>query len=199
MSDLSAEPTPEQRLRIEAERRLKHGTTEESKAFTLSSEALSVLYQLACSPESAAEGLKLLHELQTYQVELDLQNEQLLANELDSVKRLTLYQALYEFAPLGYFVTGPDGQIRQSNVACSSLFDVEPEDFPKYPVDSLLQPESRPAFFSLLQELLKPGARASCVVQSALAMGGRMLRLDACAMPGSQHMLIMVSELDPKT
>lgn len=196
MSYLPTEFTHQQRLRLKAEGRLKNGTAATSKGFTLGVDALAVLYQLASSPESAAEGLKLLHELQTHQVELDLQNEQLAANEHDIAKSFSYYQGLFDFAPIGYFVAGLDGQILESNLACAELFEVESNEFSGRHFDSLLRPESRSMFFRLLKRLLEQGTRESCVVQSDHAFGGRTLQINARCAPGGQHLLILVSELD---
>src|SRR3990167_3173331 len=165
MSYLPTEFTHQQRLRLKAEGRLKNGTAATSKGFTLGVDALAVLYQLASSPESAAEGLKLLHELQTHQVELDLQNEQLAANEHDIAQSFSYYQALFDFAPIGYFVAGLDGQILESNLVCAELFEVESSEFSGRHFDSLLRAESRSTFFRLLKRLLELGTSESCVVQ----------------------------------
>lgn len=199
MSLLSTDFNRQQRLRQKAEGRLKSGTAKRGKGFALGVDALAVLYKLASSPESAAEGLKLLHELQTHQVELDLQNEQLAANEQEISKSFSYYQALYDFAPLGYFVAGLDGQILESNGACAEVFEVEADQFTGRHIDSLLKPESRSMFFRLLKHLLELGTSSACVVQSDDAFGSHFLQLNARVAPGGQHLLIMVSKIDPAT
>ena len=79
-------PTPptdfidQNQLRQAAEDSLKQGTTPPTKGWSISADALALLYRLASNPDSAGDALKLLHELQAHQVELDLQHEQLKAN-----------------------------------------------------------------------------------------------------------------------
>src|SRR5215208_6288848 len=62
-----------------------------------------------------------LEELQTVEVELHQQHTQLLdTREHLEVERQT-YQDLFEFAPVSYLLTGPDGVICRANHAATSL------------------------------------------------------------------------------
>lgn len=140
-----------------------------------------------------------MHELQTHQVELNLQNEQLAANEHDIAEIFSYYKTLYDFAPIGYFVAGLDGQILESNLACTELFGVASDEFSGRHVDSLLKSESRSMFFKLLKQLLELGASTSCSVQSDQGSGSRSLQLNVRVAPDGQHLLIMVSEIEQST
>lgn len=64
-------------LRQLAEQQLREGSANFDLAYTASADALGALYQLSSNAQTASSGLKLLHELQTYQVELELQQAQL--------------------------------------------------------------------------------------------------------------------------
>lgn len=64
-------------LRQHAEARLNGGQAPKTLGWSSSAQALSLLHRLASDPASAADALKLLHELQVHQVELDLQHEQM--------------------------------------------------------------------------------------------------------------------------
>ena len=66
-------PKNELGLRLNAEERLRQGTAPPNRGWTTSGDALACLHQLASNQSSAADALKFLHELQVYQVELDLQ------------------------------------------------------------------------------------------------------------------------------
>ena len=60
------------------------------------------------------DAIKLLHELQVHQIELEMQNEELiLANEAAETA-LKKYTMLYDFAPMGYFTLEADGIILNS-------------------------------------------------------------------------------------
>jgi len=64
---------------------------------------------------SALELNKLVHELGTHQIELEMQNEELrrAQAEIDSSRRK--YADLYDFSPVGYFTIDRNGSIREVN------------------------------------------------------------------------------------
>ncbi|MCX6892586.1 MAG: PAS domain-containing protein, partial [Verrucomicrobia bacterium] len=53
--------------------------------------------------------------------ELEMQNEELLASHAELQTALERYTDLYDFAPVGYLTLGPDGEIRQLNLAAATL------------------------------------------------------------------------------
>jgi PAS domain S-box-containing protein len=110
-------------LRVSAETLIEKGATPRAGGGALGVDALTFLYQHASAPESAADALKLLHELRTHQVELDLLYEQLQENEQDITEELTHYKSLYENAPAAYLTVANDGQIIEANQAAGELFD----------------------------------------------------------------------------
>ncbi len=110
------------RLRHSAEKLMEKGATPRTSGGALSVDALTLLYQHASTPETAPDALKLLHELRTHQVELDLLYEQLQANEHEINEELTHYKSLYEFAPAAYLIVANDGVIIEGNQAAGVLF-----------------------------------------------------------------------------
>ncbi|MEH6354510.1 MAG: PAS domain S-box protein [Marinobacter sp.] len=110
------------RLRRSAEALIQRGAMPRGSGGALGVDALTLLYQRASNPESAADALKILHELKTHQVELDLLYEQLQANEQDITEELTHYKSLYENAPAAYLMVANDGQIVEGNHAAGALF-----------------------------------------------------------------------------
>ncbi|MBN8237620.1 PAS domain-containing protein [Marinobacter hydrocarbonoclasticus] len=109
-------------LRRNAKYMLDNSASPRKHGGSISMDALQLLYQKACSPESAVDALRLLHELQTYQVELDLLYEQLEANEQELSDRLLYYQSIYENAPAAYLQVTKAGEILEANQAAASLF-----------------------------------------------------------------------------
>ena len=72
-----------------------------------------------------ADALRLLHELQVHQIELELQNEELRGSRAEVEAGLERYTELYDFAPVGYVTLGRDGSIRQLNLAGASMLGAE--------------------------------------------------------------------------
>jgi PAS domain S-box-containing protein len=80
-------------------------------------------------PMTETDTLRLLHELQVHQIELEMQNEQLIQSQAElktALEQYTdLHNKLYDFAPVGYFTLKRDGTIQQANLAGASLLGVE--------------------------------------------------------------------------
>lgn len=68
---------------------------------------------------------ELLHELQVYQIELEMQNEQLRQSQLDLEKSRDSYANLYEFAPVAYLTLTPGGRITSINLTGAKLLGME--------------------------------------------------------------------------
>jgi PAS domain-containing protein len=119
---------PRVRLRLQAEKLLKEGTAPPTKGWPTGTNTLSLLYTLASSPASAKDALKLLHELQVHQVELDLQNEGVEAARRELAEDLARYKTLYDAAPAGYFNVDLAGHILEGNLAGAELLGLGPGD-----------------------------------------------------------------------
>ncbi|MBE0440332.1 MAG: PAS domain S-box protein [Gammaproteobacteria bacterium] len=182
-------------LRQAAEASIKQGTTPPTKGWSISPDALSLLYRLASSPENAGDALKLLHELQAHQVELDLQHEQLKANEQEFFHELERYKALFERAPFGYFVVSMDGHIIEANLTGARLLGIEPSELAGNSIDSFLAPICRPVLGELLKQL-HYGDVASCEVQTGdKSVEIRRLQVFANIEPGDEIALLSFLEL----
>lgn len=176
-------------LREAAEGQLRGGTAPSSAGWTVGAETLSVLYRLASDPESSADALKLLHELQTHQVELDLQRAQLAESEHELALQLAHFQALYDHAPAGYLLLGQDGCILRSNRAASELLGVDVGRIKGHVLTSLLGPESRPAALAALENA---GNREAAKAVEVQTLGSRRLGLMAGMAPGEDAILAML-------
>ena len=62
------------------------------------------------------EPLRLIHELQVHQIELEMQNEELQLARSTAEVLLDKYTDVYDFAPTGYLTIGSDGSILQLNL-----------------------------------------------------------------------------------
>lgn len=167
-------------LRDHAETLLKTGTAPPSRGWTSSLDALTLLHKLASNPASASDALKLLHELQVHQVELDLQNEQLEQCQRDLTAELQYYSGLFDFAPVGYLATDLQGRIIDGNYAAAQFFGVERDDLRGVPVDKFLTADSQPAMNELIAQMQVGQASAKCEV-IVHSQDGRYIRLHLLA------------------
>lgn len=98
-------PIVKYKLRKQAEKRLE----EESRA----------------RPDQSADANnKLLHELQVYQIELEMQNAELLGAQSQAAEALERYTLLYDFAPVGYLTLNQDGLVKEINQTGAVLLGV---------------------------------------------------------------------------
>lgn len=187
-------------LRLDAESRIQTGKAPATQGWTPGADALTLLYHLASDPASAPDALKLLHELQVHQVELDLQHEQMEYNQRELEGELSRYRALYESAPAAYFVVNPQGRILDSNPVGERLIGVEPEHLAGTPLEQIAAVEDRATVTSLLQRTQSLRAVGNCTVRAAAVTGtnsssaGRQLCLVARVTPGIEGWLVMVIE-----
>jgi PAS domain S-box-containing protein len=92
------------------------------------------------------EALRLLHELQVHQLELELQNEELRSTRSALETSLRRYTELFDFAPLGYIAVGDGGLIREANFAAASLLGVLRAKLPGRRLATFLSQRDRAAF-----------------------------------------------------
>lgn len=84
-----------------------------------------LLDRLSASPELDGEIRRLLHELEVYQVELELQNRELRDAQTSLEASRDRYANLYHNAPVGYLTLDPRGFIRELNHAAAHLLGRE--------------------------------------------------------------------------
>lgn len=194
MRNLNSEFRKQAQLRLDAENRLRERSAPPAGGWTVGADALTLLYRLASSPDTAADALKLLSELQTHQVELDLQHAQLEANQQELSHALTHYRALYDFAPVGYLVVGLDGQVVEANRAGAELLGTGPGGLGGQPIAAFFAQGSRSAVLELF-DALREGAQGVCceVASSDRGSGQNPLRIHASLAPGGEGALMIVT------
>jgi PAS domain S-box-containing protein len=76
----------------------------------------------------ALDPQRLLHELQVHEIELEIQNEELLAANAAVELLRAKYIALYESAPVGYLTLSHGGAILECNPAGASMLGYAPAE-----------------------------------------------------------------------
>jgi len=184
------------KLRLDAEARLKAGSAPLTNGWSVGVNALGLLHKLASTPEDAVDALKLLHELQVHQVELDLQNEQMESTQRELAEEVARYRGLYEHAPVGYLNVSPRRDIVESNIAAAGLLGTTQDELRGLKLDTFLAPASRPVLNLMLTELRpgRPGGACEVKLIVGKGKGARPLQIRASVTPGGGSFLLILVE-----
>jgi len=110
------------------------------------------------------DTMKLVHELQVHQIELELQNEELKrANQL-AEEAADNYTELYDFAPTGYFTLSGKGEIIRLNLAGAELLAKERSMLINKLFTSFVQIQHRPVFIQFLERVIKSSVKEHCEI-----------------------------------
>src|SRR6266702_604412 len=116
----------------------------------------------AAPPVTMEDQLRLLHELQVHQIELEMQNAELRQAREEAETALEKYTDVYDFAPVGYFTLDRDGTIRAANLTGSSLLGVERSRLIGRRFRHFVADEARPAFATFLEKAFTSPAKEAC-------------------------------------
>ena len=121
---------------------------------------------------SAPSDVKqLLQELQTHQIELELQNEQLREAQLELSDALDRYADLFDFAPVGYLILERGGEIREANLAAAELLGEPREAIIGQPLARWVAAEHQDALHLYCRALLHSDGRGGCELKLARPHG----------------------------
>ena len=191
--------TPEEslthaQLRQRAELRLRGGIAPPTQGWTIGAASLSLLHRLASDPATAADALKLLHELQVHQVELDLQHEHMDEERQAQEQSANRLADLFISAPIAYFVVNSTGQVVEGNTLAARLLGVNRDDVGSCNISRLVVSASRSALQALLDQVLSSGVRHRCTVQALDVTNLRYLEVIANSTAGGQNCLVVVMD-----
>jgi len=114
---------------------------------------------------SEAEALKLIHELQVYQVELEMQNTELeRAKTQITQDAARKYTELYDFAPAGYFTLSREGKIKKINISGAAMLGKDRSRLRDKLFSSYVSDDTKPVFSQFLSQVFSHEAKESCEV-----------------------------------
>jgi PAS domain S-box-containing protein len=96
-----------------------------------------------------------LEELQVSAEEMRSYNDELAASREEVEAERRKYRELFDFAPAGYLVTDPSGNIRKANRAAAAMLDCRRESLVRKPMISFLAEKDHKEFFELLNRLVR--------------------------------------------
>ncbi|MDD5286274.1 MAG: PAS domain S-box protein, partial [Desulfuromonadaceae bacterium] len=109
--------------------------------------------------------LRLLHELEVHQIELEMQNAELSHARDEAEISLEKYADLFDFAPAGYFTLDRSGAITAVNLSGASLLGIERARLIGRRFDLFVADNARPTFTDFLQKVFIGAAKEACDVK----------------------------------
>jgi len=113
---------------------------------------------------SETEVLKLIHEFEIHQIELEMQNEELMVAKEQTEVAAEKYAELYDFAPSGYFTLSREGKIIELNLCGSQMLGKERSQLINSRFGFFVSDDTKPIFNLFLKKLFKSKTRESCEV-----------------------------------
>ncbi|MDT8451885.1 MAG: PAS domain-containing sensor histidine kinase [Gammaproteobacteria bacterium] len=117
--------------------------------------------QLAASLEKLTDSKQkselqyLAHNLQTHQIELEMQNRELRDAQRELEESRNRYADLYDFAPIGYLTLNSKGWITEINLTGARMLGSERSNIINQPMTRWLAPEYRLLFLNHLKKALE--------------------------------------------
>ena len=110
------------------------------------------------------ETLKLIHELDVHQIELEMQNEEL-RNAKEQIEiAAEKYIDLYDFAPSGYFTLSKNGEIHKLNFKAADMLGKDRSHLLKSRFGFFVTHESKSIFSSFLDRIFDSKAKETCEI-----------------------------------
>ncbi|WP_282015218.1 hybrid sensor histidine kinase/response regulator [Marinifilum flexuosum] len=117
---------------------------------------------------SEADRLKLIHELQVHQVELELQNEELLLAKENAEQASEKFFELYDFAPVGYFTLTRNGKIVELNFEGAKLLGKERLFLQNCRFDLFVSDSSKVVFNNFIEKIFNSLTTQCCEVNLSI-------------------------------
>ncbi|MDO9217058.1 MAG: PAS domain S-box protein [Lacisediminimonas sp.] len=153
--------------------------------------------QLSTHPGSPAAGdsaERLLHELQVYQIELEMQNEALREAQDEAESALERYVELYDHAPVGYLTLSRTGVIERANLAAAGLLGLERGKLIRRNFEFFVMRQDVPAYRALMERVYAGGAKETLGLTLA-GKSPRFVRVEASADATGSNALVALLDI----
>ncbi len=112
----------------------------------------------------------LIHEIQVYQIQLEMQNEELLRTRQEIEFSRRKYLDLYEYAPVGYLTLDREGTILEANLRAAQMFQADRRFLVGRPFSSFTRDTS--TLYRHREAVFNSDIRQVCVVELARVQEG---------------------------
>ena len=108
-----------------------------------------------------ADVMGIMHEIDTYRVELDMQNDELQKTQLEFAESRDKYLNLYNLAPIAYLTIDKDDTILEANISCIKLFGVN-NNLKGLILSKFITSKSQDVFYLHRQKVFETMKKQSC-------------------------------------
>ena len=123
---------------------------------------------------SESNTLKLIHELQVHQIELELQNEELILTKEHAENISAKYTELYDSAPTGYFTLSPEGKILELNPAGAKMLGKDQNNLKNRQFQLYASNTSKPIFNLFLKNVFAGNLKQTCELTLSTNTGSQI-------------------------
>ncbi|MBW6535498.1 MAG: response regulator [Mariniphaga sp.] len=137
----------------------------ENKSGKLRQAAEMLLMEKKQDSETSAtesDNLKLIHELEVHQIELEMQNEELKQAKEKAELAEKKYVELYDFAPSGYLTLTKEGEILNLNISAELIMGKERSHLIKSNFSFFISIDTRAVYNRFLQRIFKNKLKETC-------------------------------------
>lgn len=152
----------------------------------------------AMQPPFLAEGdvVRLIHELEVHQVELEMQNEELRV-AIDNAEVATeKFTMLYDFAPTGYFTLDHDSRIKELNLNGAKMLGRERNSLINMNFKSFISQNTRDVFREFYRKVFETGLKQTCEVRLTIQeVPSSYVHLEGIISESKQNCLIIAIDI----
>jgi PAS domain S-box-containing protein len=113
-------------------------------------------------PKTEADSIRLIHELQVHQIELEMQNEELEAARVVVEASQACYVDLYDLAPVGYCTINNLGVILEANLTVTNMLEVPRKRMLTYPITKYIFKDDQDIYYLHRKQLFDNGETQAC-------------------------------------
>jgi PAS domain S-box-containing protein len=150
-------------------------------------------------PMLREEVPKLLHQLHTHQVQLEMQNEELRQAQETLAETCEHYTQLYDFSPAGYMTLSPEGIIEEANLRFCAMMALPRERIVRRPLSDFVETAAWDVLRRHCQQVLELGTTQTCKLRFSRPTGsGLVMHVESLRMKerDSPQRKIQIAMLD---
>jgi PAS domain S-box-containing protein len=145
---------------------------------------------------SADELMILIHEMEVFQIELELQNEELILARSIAQISSDKYLQLFDLAPTGYLTLSEDGEIIELNHFVEDMLGKKGSDLIKSRFGFFITDDTKPAFNLFLQKAFQSNVKEYCEVTiSTIKNVSINVKLTGIVIGNSEQCLVNLNDI----